>query len=59
MEDEKKFRGPADKSRININESDEVEYWTKKFACSPGRLKAAVKTVGVMAKDVKAQLKKK
>ena len=33
--------------------------WSGKFGCTPDQLKAAVKKVGVMAKDVEAELKRK
>ena len=58
MSDDKSKRGEADRSRINVDETYEVEYWSKKFGCSAEQLKNAVKKVGVMAKDVEAELKK-
>jgi len=58
MSDDKNKTGGPDRSRINVHEAYEVEYWTKKFGCSADELKAAVKKVGVMAKDVEAELKK-
>ena len=54
MTDDKPQRSPADRSRINVHEQYEVEYWTKKFGCTPGELEKAVKTVGVMAGEVEA-----
>jgi hypothetical protein len=59
MSDDKSKKGPADRDRINVHEAYEVEYWTKKFGCTAEELKAAVKKVGVMVKDVEAELKKK
>jgi hypothetical protein len=59
MADDKSKTGPADRTRVNVNEAYEVEYWSKKFGCTSAELKAAVKAVGVMAKDVEAYLKKK
>jgi hypothetical protein len=35
------------------------EYWCGKYGCTPEQLKAAVKKVGVMAKDVEKELKGK
>jgi hypothetical protein len=58
MPDDKNKQGGADRSRVNVHESYEVECWTQKFGCSAEELKAAVKKVGVMAKDVEAELKK-
>lgn len=59
MSDDKSKKGPADRDRINIHEPYEVEYWCKHFGCTPAELKAAVAKVGVMVKDVAAELKKK
>jgi hypothetical protein len=59
MSDNLKIRQPADAQRVNVNESWEVEYWTKKFGCSEAQLRAAVKAVGVMANDVQRYLQKR
>jgi len=59
MSDDKTHRGPADAKRINVNEDYEVEYWTKAFGVSAEQLKEAVKRVGVMADDVRAELRRK
>ncbi|HTQ15270.1 MAG TPA: DUF3606 domain-containing protein [Rhizomicrobium sp.] len=58
MTDNKSDRGAADRERINIHESYEVEYWTRHFGVTREKLIEAVKAVGVMAKDVKAYLGK-
>ena len=58
MPDDKSNRGSADRSRINIHEAYEVEYWTKHFGITREKLIEAVKSVGAMAKDVKAYLGK-
>lgn len=58
MSDDKTSRGPADASRINVHEDYELRYWSQKFGVTLEQLRAAVKAVGVMAKDVEAQLKK-
>lgn len=58
MSDDKNNRGPADRSRINVNEDYELRYWSGKFGCSHEELKAAVQKVGVMAADVEAYLTK-
>lgn len=59
MSDDKTNRGPADASRININEDYEVRYWTKEFGVSESALREAVKRVGVMKKDVSEELRRK
>jgi hypothetical protein len=51
-------RGPADRSRVNVNEAWEVAWWTKELNCTEAQLRAAVKAVGVMVLDVKAHLAK-
>jgi hypothetical protein len=58
MPDDLKNRGPADRSRINVNEPHEVRYWTGKFGCSSAQLTTAVAEVGVMADKVEAWIKK-
>ena len=52
MADDKTKTGKADRDRINVNEDYELRDWCKKFGVSEGELKAAVKKVGPMAKDV-------
>jgi DNA-binding protein H-NS len=59
MSDNKTKTAPQDADRINVNEDYEVKYWTGKYGVTPDRLKAAVKKVGVMAKDVEAELKRR
>jgi hypothetical protein len=49
-------RGPADRARINVNESWEVRYWTAELGCSESQLRAAVEAVGVMSEDVARHL---
>ena len=58
MADDKTNRGSQDRARVNVNEDYEVQYWTGKFGCTREQLKAAVEKVGVMAKDVEAELKR-
>jgi len=56
MSDDKTKTGGPDRDRINVNESYEVQYWTKKFGCTPEELRKAVTKVGPMAKDVEKEL---
>lgn len=51
-------RGPADRLRVNIRQPHEVAYWCQRFGCTARMLRAAVKAVGVMAKDVERCLTK-
>lgn len=59
MADDKTNRGPADRARVNVNEDYELRYWMKELGCTEAQLRAAVKTAGVMVKDVRAHLAKK
>ena len=59
MPDDLKTRGPADRSRVNVHERWEVEYWCGHWGCTADELRAAVTAAGVMAKDVEEHLKKK
>ncbi|MBE5321530.1 DUF3606 domain-containing protein [Pedobacter sp. MR2016-19] len=56
--DDKQKKGGADRSRININEAYELDYWSNKFGVSKDKLKAAVETVGTSADAVEDYLKK-
>ena len=42
MSDDKKNRGPADRTRINVNEPYELAYWTKELGVSEKTLRDAV-----------------
>ncbi|HKZ11454.1 MAG TPA: DUF3606 domain-containing protein [Rhodanobacteraceae bacterium] len=59
MADDKSKQGPQDRSRINVNERYELDYWSKKFGVSEDELKRAVGKVGVMADDVERELKRR
>jgi len=59
MNDDLTKKGPKDRTRINIHEPWEVTYWTKALGVSKQKLILAVKTVGVMVKDVKQWLASK
>jgi hypothetical protein len=55
MPDDKSKTRPQDALRVNVHEAYEIEYWTKKFGCTAEQLKAAVKRVGVLARDVEGR----
>ncbi len=57
MSDDLTKRGPQDASKVNVHESWEVEYWTKKFGCTKPQLENAVRTVGPGAAAVEKHLK--
>ncbi|OLS59236.1 MULTISPECIES: DUF3606 domain-containing protein [Pseudomonas putida group] len=58
MADDLTNRGPQDRSRINLSESWEVQYWTKKFGVTEQQLRDAVKAVGSSADAVQKKLGK-
>ena len=58
MADDTSNLGPADQARINMNEGYEVRYWTANLKCTEAELRATVKTVGVMAAEVRAYIAK-
>ena len=59
MADDLRNRGNQDRSRVNINEKWEVEYWTKKWGVTRAQLVAAVKEVGVSVAALAKKLGKK
>jgi hypothetical protein len=56
MSDDKTKTGPQDASRININESYEVRYWTQALGVSEEVLREAVAASGVSVDKVRAYL---
>jgi hypothetical protein len=58
MADDKTKSGAADRNRVNVHEDYEVRHWTQKFGCTAEQLRAAVKAVGPMVKDVEQYLRK-
>ncbi|UTM21788.1 DUF3606 domain-containing protein [Dyadobacter chenhuakuii] len=58
MADDKSKKGPADSSKINVNEDYELDYWTKALNVSKEELKQAVQKAGTSAKAVREYLNK-
>jgi hypothetical protein len=58
MADNKSTAGGQDRTRINVHEDYEVQYWKQRFGVSAEELKAAVAAVGTQVADVEARLKK-
>jgi len=54
--DNLKNKGPQDRSRINLSEEWELEYWSAAFHCTRDQLREAVKTVGNSADEVRMYL---
>jgi len=58
MADDKTKKGPADSSRVNVNEDYEVAYWTDVFNCTKQELVEAVEKVGTSSEAVRNYLSK-
>lgn len=58
MADNLNERGPQDRSRVNVNEPWELQYWSRKFGVSEEQLKEAVKAAGPSADAVGKHLGK-
>jgi len=56
MSDDKTKTGQADRIRINIEEEYELRDWSAKLGVTRWEVKAAVRKVGPMAKDVAREL---
>jgi uncharacterized protein DUF3606 len=59
MADDKSKTDYRDRTRINLNEDYEKEYWKKRFNVSGQALAGAVRAVGVSVKKVEQYLKEK
>jgi Protein of unknown function (DUF3606) len=49
-------RGSGELERINLQEDNEVRYWTSELGVSKQSLETAVKAVGDLAEDVRTYL---
>lgn len=58
MSDDLSKKRPQDAAKVNVNETWELEYWSKKFGVTKERLKAAVKAVGTSVVAVQKYLGK-
>lgn len=56
MSDDKSKTAPQDASRINVNESYELAYWTKTLGVTEERLKQLVKDHGVSVEAIRAAI---
>ncbi len=53
MSDDKNNLHPQNRTRINIHEPHEIEYWSKMFGVSPRLLRELVQKHGVNAETVR------
>jgi hypothetical protein len=58
MSDDKTKRGQPDRSKINMSEDYEVQYWTRHLGVSREELQRAVDKVGDSAAAVRKELGK-
>ncbi|MDV3936904.1 DUF3606 domain-containing protein [Elizabethkingia anophelis] len=58
MSDDLSKRRPQDATKVNVNETWELEYWSNKFGVTKEKLKEAVKAVGTSAAAVQKYLGK-
>ena len=56
MSDNLQSRGPQDRSRINLHEKWEVQYWTKELGVTQEELEQAVKQAGNSVNAVREHL---
>ncbi|MFG0631460.1 DUF3606 domain-containing protein [Pseudomonas sp. xss_2] len=56
MPDDLNYRGPEDRSRINIHQPHELRYWSRELLVTPEELIEAVQTVGVSVPKVRIYL---
>jgi hypothetical protein len=59
MFDEKDKPIPKHPDRVDLDDKDEVLYWTKRFHCSRGQLVMAMVKVGDNSSAVEAELKRR
>jgi hypothetical protein len=50
--------GRVSDDRIDVEQPDEVRYWSKTFGVTEDEIRAAVKAAGPMLKDVREKLAK-
>lgn len=59
MDGERRRRTPDDRSRINLSEHYEIDFWTSRFQCSEAELRDAVNRLGTCAHVVRTFLRSK
>lgn len=58
MSDEKTKRGDAGRRRIDIDDENDLRYWSEAFGITPDRLRVVVGKVGPMADRVREEIRK-
>jgi hypothetical protein len=57
MADDLKHTGKPDDQRINVDQDDELSYWSNKLGVSRDKLREAVAKAGPMVKNVERELR--
>lgn len=57
MSDSSQNRGEPDRSRINLNQDHELQYWTKTLDVTEEELREAVRAAGSSADKVREYLR--
>ena len=58
MTDKQGFRAPRDRSRVNLDEPYEMQFWMLAFSCTEEELREAVRDNGDTVEAVGAALKR-
>ncbi len=59
MSDNPNIADYRDRDKINVHQDHELRYWSKELGVTPEILKDTVQKVGVMAADVRRELKRR
>jgi len=51
-------RGRQDRTKINVHEKYELDYWSKKFRVTPDELRDDVKRVGTSLEAIERELQR-
>ena len=57
MQGERRRRAPDDRTRINVSEYYEIDFWTSRFDCTEAELRDAVNRLGTCTHVIKAFLR--
>ena len=57
MSDDRNERGPRDRTRIDVHQKHELQYWTEALGVDAETLKATVNRVGPMVDKVREELR--
>ena len=55
---DQKDRGPVETTHLNVNNGSELRYWAKELNVSLEQVKSAVRKVGPLMTDIRAELER-